>query len=220
MLRIVVYISGRGSNLKALFNSEFHKKDYQIVGVVCDNPNAAGLEFCKLNNLDFKIISRNKSHKNFSDFNKELINAGKSFNPNLIVLAGFMRIISKKFIEAFNFQIVNIHPSLLPSFKGLDVQKKALDAGVKFSGCTVHAVIPDIDSGEIICQAVVPILPEDSVESLSERILKQEHIIFPKAISEIAKENIKINPKDGKLSFKNKNHLIFKSINTDSFLIN
>ena len=112
---------------------------------------------------------------------------------DLVCLAGFMRILGKKFIEAFSGKIINIHPSLLPAFPGLNVQEKALEQGVKFSGCTVHFVNEEVDGGAIIAQAVVPILDEDDVQSLSSRILEQEHIIYPEAIRLIIEDDLEFS---------------------------
>ena len=134
-----------------------------------------------------------KNLPNRANYEQKIIDLLLSKSIDLICLAGFMQILGKKFIEAFSGKIINIHPSLLPAFPGLNVQKKALEHGAKFSGCTVHFVNEEVDGGAIIIQSVVPIHDEDDIESLSKRILEQEHIIYPEAIRLIIENSIKIS---------------------------
>ena len=134
-----------------------------------------------------------KISPNRANYEQKIIDLLLSKSIDLICLAGFMQILGKKFIEAFPGKIINIHPSLLPAFPGLDVQKKALEHGAKFSGCTVHFVSEEVDGGPIILQSIVPIRDEDDIESLSKRILQQEHIIYPEAIRLIIEDNIEIS---------------------------
>ena len=201
--RIVVLASGRGSNFQALadFVSQ-NPKQVEIVGLITDKSKAKALEIAKDMGIPSELIKRQKSERSNQEFFQEIASAVEKLQPDLIVLAGFMRIISSSFIKQFQNKIINIHPSLLPSFKGLDAQKQALEAGVHFAGCTVHTVVEEVDAGSILGQAVVPVLPSDTVESLSDRILKEEHILLPKVVESILNKEIKIDSQ-GKVSFEN-----------------
>ena len=182
MVRIAVLVSGRGSNLEAIINSIVNKKTNAVIAVVISNvQNALALEIARVNGIKTLFVDPGK-HKRREDFDQEIMEIVKKEQATLICLAGFMRVLSKTFVHRFKNRIMNIHPSLLPSFPGLKAQNKALDAGVKFSGCTVHFLDEGVDTGPIICQAVVPVLDDDTVESLSKRILKEEHRIYPLAI--------------------------------------
>ncbi len=182
MLTIGVLASGRGSNFQSIIdsiNSEFIKA--RIAVLITDNPEAYAIERAKNHNIESLIISPGDfSGKDsyYSHIAKEL----KSRNVELVVLAGFMRVVGKPLIKEFQNKIMNIHPALLPSFPGLHGQKQAVDYGVKISGCTVHFVDEGVDTGPIIIQAAVPAYENDTEDSLSERILKEEHKIFPLAI--------------------------------------
>jgi phosphoribosylglycinamide formyltransferase-1 len=178
MKRIVILISGRGSNMRALIEA---KLDAQVAAVISNNPSAQGLEFAQ----DAGIATQVVNHLNFSDrqsFDRALGNAIAAYRPDLIVLAGFMRILTEEFIEQFSGRIMNIHPSLLPAFPGLHTHRRALDEGVKVHGCTVHFVTPALDHGPIVIQASVPVLPDDDEERLAARVLQQEHAVYPQAI--------------------------------------
>lgn len=182
MVKIAVLVSGRGSNLQAIINSIENKQISAVIAIVIsDVENALALEIARKHGIKTLLVDPGK-FKTREDFDQNIIEILKKEQVILICLAGFMRILSKTFIQRFKNRVMNIHPSLLPSFPGLNVQNKALDAGVKFSGCTVHFLDEGIDTGPIICQAVVPVLDNDTVESLSERILKEEHRIYPRAI--------------------------------------
>ena len=205
--KLAVLVSGRGSNLQAIIDSiEKNNLAAEISLILSNVPDAYALKRGKKHGLESVFLNP----KNFSsrdDYEKKMIELlqtksidlvclagfmrilGKKF-IDLVCLAGFMRILGKKFIEAFSGKIINIHPSLLPAFPGLNVQEKALEHGAKFSGCTVHFVNEEVDGGAIILQAIVPILDEDDVNSLSERILEQEHIIYPEAIRLIIEDNL------------------------------
>lgn len=182
MLRIGVLVSGRGSNLQAIIDSiEEGKLNASIELVISDNPKALALERCKRHNLESEIVER----KNFSskeDFEKAIASKLKDKGVELVVLAGFMRILSSTFLSHFPNRVINIHPSLIPAFQGLNAQRQAIEFGAKFSGCTVHVVDESVDGGPVIVQAVVPILPEDNEETLSRRILSYEHRVLPQAI--------------------------------------
>jgi phosphoribosylglycinamide formyltransferase-1 len=191
--RIVVLISGRGSNLRALIEcSKNPGTPYQIVAVVSDKAKAAGLDLAIKENIPTVHVPRLPAKRTVAEFNSALADAVSNHRPDFIVLAGFMRILGKTFIDRFPEQILNIHPSLLPSFPGLHVQQQAIDAGVRFSGCTVHFVVEEVDAGPIVAQAVVPVLPGDDADALSARILKREHQIYPMVINGLAREQIRL----------------------------
>ncbi len=178
MKRIVILISGRGSNMQVLLET---KLDAQIVAVISNNPSARGLQFARSAGVETKLVN----HRDYADrtsFDKALGDAIAAYSPDLIVLAGFMRILTEQFIKRFSGRILNIHPSLLPAFSGLDTHRRALDEGVKLHGCTVHFVTPALDHGPIVIQAAVPVLPDDDEERLAARVLQQEHVVYPQAI--------------------------------------
>ena len=178
-LRTAVFISGNGSNLKNLIRFSLSKiSPIKISCVISSNFKAKGLSFAKKYKITRKMYSF--MHKT-KDENDLIIYLTKK-NIDLICLAGFMKILSKKFIKKFKGKILNIHPSLLPKFKGLNTHRRAIDNNEKFSGCTVHFVNSRLDSGKIILQKKVKILKKDTPETLAKRILKQEHILYPKAL--------------------------------------
>ena len=182
MINIGVLASGRGTNLQAIIEAiEDGKIAGEIKVVVSDNPDAYALKRAKQYNIDTRYINF-KEFKNREDYDKEIIKTLKEKKIDLVVLAGYMRILSPYFIRTYKNKIINIHPALLPSFPGLHVQKKAIDHGVKISGCTVHFVDEGVDSGPIILQKAVEVKDDDTEELLAERILKEEHQIYPRAI--------------------------------------
>ena len=190
-LRIAVLASGRGSNLQSIIdNAESGRLDAQISCVVSYVENARALERAKTHGVE--ALYFNPEGKEKEEYYSEIAGALEKRGVQLVVLAGFMRIIPASFVKRFENKIINIHPSLLPSFPGLHPQKQALDAGVKESGCTVHFVSEQVDGGPAILQARVPVLEGDSEEALTERILGQEHKILPKAIELIAEGRVKI----------------------------
>lgn len=179
--KIAIFISGRGSNFKAI--AEEIKKgniDAEIDTVISDNSDAKGLFYAKENSIEYVIFE--KLEESRSEYFQKIISFLEKRNIDLIVLAGFMKILSANIINTYENRIINIHPALLPSFPGTNAQKQALDCGVKYTGCTVHFVDEGVDTGPIISQEVVPILDEDTEETLSDRILKKEHIIYSEAI--------------------------------------
>jgi len=178
-INIAVFISGRGSNLKSLIkysNSKY--SNIKIKLVISNKAKAKGLIYAKKSKIKFFV--RNFKNVNISE--KQIIKLLSKFKIDLICLAGFMRVISKKFIKKFKKPILNIHPSLLPKYKGLNTHKKVLKNNEKFSGATVHLITPKLDSGRIILQKKVRILKSDNVKTLKKKILKIEHKIYPKAI--------------------------------------
>lgn len=178
-----VLISGRGSNLQAIIDAIAEGRlDAQIGLVISNRADAQGLERAQRAGIETLVVS----HRAFPDresFDQAVVDALKARGVTLVCLAGFMRLLSPRFIDAFPNAIVNVHPSLLPSFPGVDAQRQALEHGVKIAGCTVHLVTPALDAGPIVLQASVPVLDDDTVESLSARILTEEHRIYPEAIS-------------------------------------
>lgn len=189
---IGVLVSGSGSNLQSLIDHiESGKLDAEIRVVISNNADAYALERCRKHRIPSQIVD----HRAFASrelFDRRMIEILDAYGVTLVIMAGFMRILSSDFFRAFPLRIMNIHPALLPSFPGIHVQQKALEYGVKFSGCTVHFADEGVDSGPIIIQAVVPVFDEDTVESLSERILTEEHRIYPQAIQYYAEKRIDI----------------------------
>jgi len=178
MQRIVILISGRGSNMQALLLARLPA---QISAVISNEPNAAGLRIAAQHGVDTEVVS----HARFSEraaFDAALAEVVARREPNLIVLAGFMRILGASFLERFPGRVINIHPSLLPAFPGVHTHQRALEEGVKIHGCTVHFVTSQLDHGPIIVQAAVPVLPHDSEQTLAARVLEQEHMILPQAV--------------------------------------
>ena len=186
-LRVSVFISGRGTNLKSIINFSKNKKSpIKIILIITNNKNAKGIYFAKKNKIKFLFI--NYKNKNNAE-NKILINL-KNHNISFICLAGFMKILSKKIINIYKNRILNIHPSLLPKYKGLNTHKRVLKNKEKFTGCTVHLVSSKLDSGKIILQKKIRVLKKDNENSLSKRVLKIENFIYPKAIKKFINSNL------------------------------
>ena len=203
-MKIAVLISGRGSNLQSLIDAQARGSLSAEISLVISNiPNATGLERAIRAGIPTKTIS----HRDFldrRDFEGAINIALLEAHIELVCLAGFMRLLTDSFVNEWADRLVNIHPSLLPSFKGLNTHERALDAGVRFTGCTVHFVRSEMDNGPVILQAAVPILPDDDADSLAARVLEQEHIIYPLAVDMIASgrvlvENGQIKIKDAGL---------------------
>ena len=185
--RIAVLISGRGSNMLALSDAvrDGVISNAEIVVVISDKADAAGLVHANERGIETLAIERRG--RNREEHEKEIIAALRERRVDLICLAGYMRLLSPCFVEAFRGRILNIHPSLLPAFPGLDAQRQALEHGAKVSGCTVHFVDETLDGGPIIAQREVPVLAEDTVETLSARILEQEHKLYADAVALVLK---------------------------------
>jgi len=195
MLRKVgigVLVSGSGSNLQSIIDHiEGGRLDAEIKVVVTNNPNAPALQRCASHRLPAAVIDH-RGFKTREDFDRCVIARLQAADVELVVMAGYMRILSPGFFRAFPRRIMNIHPALLPSFPGTNVQKKAVEYGVKFSGCTVHFADEGIDTGPIIIQSVVPVTDDDTADSLAARILREEHRIYPQAIQYYAEGRIEI----------------------------
>lgn len=180
--KITVFISGRGSNFIAIHDAILAGKINAEISLVLSNKkDAPGLKIARDRNLETLFLDP-KAYPSREEHEKEVIKEVRKRDIDLICLAGYMRVLSPSFCNEFKNSIMNIHPALLPSFPGLHVQKKAIDWGVRYSGATVHFVTADVDMGPIITQAVVPVLQDDTEETLSERILKEEHKIYPEAV--------------------------------------
>lgn len=193
LLRIGVLASGSGTNLQAIIDRcQDGSLAAEISVVITNNPGAGALDRADKAGIPTLCIN----HRDFSqreDFDTAVVKALQDARVGLVVLAGFMRIITQTFIDAFPERVINIHPALLPAFPGLHVQQQALDYGARFSGCTVHFVDGGVDTGPIIIQAVVAILPEDNDDTLSARILEQEHKIYPRAIQLISEGRVRVD---------------------------
>ncbi|MDF2628449.1 MAG: phosphoribosylglycinamide formyltransferase [Symbiobacteriaceae bacterium] len=182
MIRIGVLVSGRGSNLQALLDAcAAGRIDGRVVVVVSDQADAAGLERARQAGVE-AIFLDPAAYETKNAYNAALAETLKVREVALVCLAGYMRLLKRPMLQAFAGQIMNVHPALLPSFKGLDAQRQALEYGVKVAGCTVHFVTEGMDEGPIILQAAVPVLEGDTEDSLSERILREEHRIYPEAV--------------------------------------
>lgn len=202
LLKLGVLISGNGSNLQSLIdNIENGSLKAVIKIVVSNNPDAYGLTRAQKHGIAVAVL-KNGDFQSKDDFDAALVKTLKDHEVELVILAGFMRIISPTLLRAFPGSIMNIHPALLPSFPGLHGQKQAVDYGVKFSGCTVHFVDEGVDTGPIIIQATVPVLDDDTEETLAARILKEEHKIYPQAIQLFADDRLEINGR--KVRIKNR----------------
>jgi phosphoribosylglycinamide formyltransferase-1 len=181
--KIAILISGRGSNMLALAAAvrEGRVPETEIAIVVSDQPTAAGLVLAQAQNLPTAVVER--SGRSRDEHDRELVTVLQEHQVNFVCLAGYMRLLSSHFLSAFRNRILNIHPSLLPAFPGLDAQRQALEHGAKFSGCTVHFVDQTLDGGPIIAQRVVPVLDDDTEETLSARILAEEHKLYAEALA-------------------------------------
>lgn len=191
-LKVGVLISGRGSNLQALIDAcETANFPASIVLVISNNRGAAGLRRAEAAGIATAVID----HREYPDrrsFDDALDSKLRAAGAEIVCLAGFMRLLTAEFVEGWNDRVLNVHPSLLPAFKGLHAQRDALEAGVKLAGCTVHVVRPEMDSGPIIAQAAVPVLTGDDEDTLAARILEMEHVIYPLALRLIAEGRVKI----------------------------
>jgi phosphoribosylglycinamide formyltransferase-1 len=190
--RVAILISGRGSNMRALIEAA-KDKNYpaEIVLVISNVAGAGGLEFARQHGIKTEVIE----HKKFPSreiFDNAMNVALKKANAEIVALAGFMRLLSPRFVESWRRRMINIHPSLLPAYKGLHTHKRAIEAGEKFHGCTVHLVTPELDDGPTILQAKVPVLPGDTEDALASRVLEQEHKIYPEALRLVAEGKAKI----------------------------
>jgi len=199
--KIVILISGRGSNMQALIDA---KLPCRIAAVISNRADAPGLEIAKQHGIPTQLVA----HKNYAEraaFDTALAGVIDSYQPDFVVLAGFMRILTEQFVNRYRARLVNIHPSLLPAYAGMNTHERALQDGVKIHGCTIHFVTPDLDHGPVIIQAAVPVLHDDTPQILSARVLQQEHIIYPRAIRWLCDGTASLNAK-GRVVFKGAEH--------------
>ena len=184
--RVAILISGRGSNMQALVRAA-KEPDYpaEIVLVVSNQPEAAGLAWASDQGIATAVVGHKAFKKDREAFERAIHAELEKANVEIVCLAGFMRLLTPWFIYQWRDRLINIHPSLLPSFKGLNTHQRVLDAGVKLHGCTVHFVRPDMDAGPIIAQQAVPVLDDDDPDSLAERVLAAEHALYPHALTEM-----------------------------------
>jgi phosphoribosylglycinamide formyltransferase-1 len=201
-VKIAVLISGRGSNLQALIDAANEPGwPVEIVLVISNVAGAQGLSRAEAAGIPATVIN----HKDFEDretFDASMTEAIEAAGTELVCLAGFMRLLSTPFIDHWRDRLINIHPSLLPAYKGLNVHQRVIDAGQKHAGCTVHFVRPEMDTGPIIRQAKVPVRPGDDPETLAARVLEQEHVIYPEAVRLIAEGRVRV---DGELALIDEN---------------
>ena len=182
MKTLVILISGRGSNMEALLRAcAAEGWNARVAAVLSNRPDAPGLAFARAHG----IATHGLDHAAFADraaFDAALAEAIDAHAPDFVLLAGFMRVLSSPFVERYAGRLLNIHPSLLPAFAGLHTHRRAIEAGCKLAGATVHFVVPEVDGGPIVAQAVVPVLPGDSEETLAARVLAREHVLYPLAV--------------------------------------
>lgn len=187
---IVILISGRGSNMISIVNAVNDASlDVTVAAIISNRPDAAGLEFAKQQGIRSTVVD----HKLFDtreQFDQELAKEIDQCSPDIVVLAGFMRILTADFVEHYAGKLINIHPSLLPKFKGLNTHQRAIDAGEKEHGASVHLVTPELDDGPVVLQARVPVLDDDDADTLAARVLEQEHKLYPAAINKLVSETL------------------------------
>ena len=189
MKNIVILISGTGSNMAAIVRAA-RQEDWErrfgarVAAVISNKAQAGGLAFAREQGIATAVVDH-KAHPTREDFDMTLAQEIDRHAPALVVLAGFMRILTPGFVQRYEGRLLNIHPSLLPAFPGLHTHQRAIDAGCKFAGATVHLVTADLDDGPILEQAVVPVLPDDTADTLAARVLTQEHVIYPRAVVQL-----------------------------------
>ena len=182
MTSIVILISGRGSNMEAIvYAAQNEAWPAKIAAVISNRPEAGGLDFAKSHGIQTAVLDH-RAYKDRASFDAQLVQLIDSYKPDLVVLAGFMRILTGDFVRHYEGRLLNIHPSLLPLFPGLHTHEQALEAGVAEHGATVHFVTEALDHGPMVIQASVPVLPGDTADTLAKRVLKQEHVIYPRAV--------------------------------------
>ena len=188
MKSIVILISGRGSNMQAIVEAGL---PLRIAAVISNDTDADGLAYAQQKGIATAVVDH-RPHTTRAAFDQELMRCIESYAPDLVVLAGFMRILSDDFVRHYARRLINIHPSLLPAFPGLATHRRALEAGVKIHGCTVHFVTPVVDHGPIVAQAAIAVNSRDSVHTLAARVLQQEHLIYPQVLRWFAEDRLSI----------------------------
>lgn len=190
MKTIVILISGRGSNMQAIVEA---KLPLHIAAVISNKPDASGLSYAQAQGIATRVVDH-RDYASREAFDAALMQAIDALKPDLVVLAGFMRILTADFVNHYAGRLINIHPSLLPAFPGLATHEQALKAGVKIHGCTVHFVTPQVDHGPIVAQSALAVKPDDTPDSLAARVLTLEHRIYPQAIRWFAEDRLTITP--------------------------
>lgn len=194
MKSIVILISGRGSNMEAIVHAcQREGWPARIAAVISNRADASGLQFAAAHGIATAVVDH-KAHPSREAFDAELARVVEGHAPDAVVLAGFMRILTEGFVRRFEGRLLNIHPSLLPAFPGLHTHQRAIDAGCKVAGATVHFVTPQLDHGPIVAQAVVPVRPDDTAETLAERVLVQEHRLYPQALRWLVQDELRVTP--------------------------
>ncbi len=191
MKSIVILISGRGSNMEAIVRAGI--PGGRVAAVISNRPEAAGLAFATSHGIATDVVDH-RAYPSREAFDAALAEVIDRYAPDLVVLAGFMRVLTEGLVRRYDGRLLNIHPSLLPSFPGLHTHERALEAGVRVHGATVHFVTPSLDCGPIVVQAVVPVLPDDDADRLAARVLAQEHRIYPQAVAWFVSGRLSIDP--------------------------
>lgn len=189
MKKIVILISGRGSNMQALLEANL---PCRIVAVISNRADAHGLEIAREHGIATAVVSH-RDHADRASFDAALAQVIDGHQPDIVVLAGFMRILTAQFVNRYRGRLINIHPSLLPAYAGVSTHERALHDGVKIHGCTVHFVTPDLDHGPIIIQAAVQVLADDTPQTLAQRVLHEEHRIYPQAVRWLCNGQVRLN---------------------------
>jgi phosphoribosylglycinamide formyltransferase 1 len=186
--RVAIVISGRGSNMQALLEAGLPA---EISTVISNEPLAPGLEIARRFGVKTEVVNH-RALPDRQSFDRALSDALARYDPHLIVLAGFMRVLTEAFVLRFSGKLINIHPSLLPAFPGIDTHQRALEQGVRIHGCTVHFVTPRLDSGPIVVQSAVPVLPDDTEQTLAARVLREEHRVLPQAVRWFLEDRLRL----------------------------
>ena len=193
MKRIVILISGRGSNMEAIVQACARERwSARIAGVISNRPPAAGLDFARAHGIHTQVVDH-RAYPDRTAFDSALAEAVEALRPDVVVLAGFMRVLGPAFVSRFEGRLLNIHPSLLPAFPGLHTHRRALEAGCRVSGATVHFVTAELDHGPIVIQSAVPVHADDDEAALSQRVLATEHRIYPLAVRWMVEDTLRID---------------------------
>jgi phosphoribosylglycinamide formyltransferase-1 len=205
--RFVILISGRGSNMQSIVQAcELQGWPARVAAVISSKPQAGGLQWAEARGLPTRVVSH-RDHADRQAFDAALAREIDAFEPDYVLLAGFMRILTDGFVNKYAGRLINIHPSLLPMFPGLATHRQALDAGIQVHGCTVHFVTPVLDHGPIIAQGVVPVLAGDSEQELSARVLQVEHRVYPEVARWLAEDRVRLE--DGKVHVSGRSSRFF-----------
>lgn len=206
--RLVILISGRGSNMQSIVETIKNKQlNAEVVAVIANKADAKGIQWAKENQIQTEVVE----HKKFADrqqFDAKLAEVVQQYAPDFVLLAGFMRILTPEFVSQFMGKLINIHPSLLPLFPGLDTHQRAIDAELQWHGCTVHFVTPVLDHGPIIAQGIVPVHHDDTADVLAQRLLAIEHNVFNQVVQWLAEDRVTLLD-SGRVEVKNTTHRAF-----------